>query len=162
MRDGQWSWEISSSRTRDPCYGMPVYLQAHASYPVKKEVGKVGEDSPLFIVPLDSAENKSNIANFFSKPASPVKPKFAKDAGQDDGGPKTPVREKRKMDDLSETKVKEEEFSPTKIKIIEDVKGQSPVKTPQRKPTKRPPPPTKKSPVKKEANSKITNFFVAK
>jgi hypothetical protein len=46
------------------------------SYPVKKEVGKVGEDSPLFIVPLDSAENKSNIANFFSKPtsSSPSKP----------------------------------------------------------------------------------------
>ena len=34
---------------------------------MKKEVGKVGEDSPLFIIPLDSAENKSNIANFFTK-----------------------------------------------------------------------------------------------
>src|SRR5579862_5924530 len=39
----------------------------NGSFPVKKEVGKVGEDSPLFILPLDSAENKSNIANFFSK-----------------------------------------------------------------------------------------------
>lgn len=34
-------------------------------YPVAKEVGKVGNNSPTFIVPLDSAENKSNIANFF-------------------------------------------------------------------------------------------------
>lgn len=34
-------------------------------YPVPKDVGKVGNNSPSFIVPLDSAENKSNIANFF-------------------------------------------------------------------------------------------------
>ncbi|RDA89330.1 hypothetical protein CP532_6269 [Ophiocordyceps camponoti-leonardi (nom. inval.)] len=34
-------------------------------YPVSKEVGKVGNDSPSFIIPVDSKENKSNIANFF-------------------------------------------------------------------------------------------------
>jgi hypothetical protein len=34
-------------------------------YPVKKEVGKVGNNSPSFIRPLNSKENKSNIANFF-------------------------------------------------------------------------------------------------
>jgi putative SOS response-associated peptidase YedK len=34
-------------------------------YPVNKEVGKVGNNSPSFIIPLDSKENKSNIANFF-------------------------------------------------------------------------------------------------
>ena len=34
-------------------------------YQVQKEVGKVGNDSPDFIVPLDSSSNKSNIANFF-------------------------------------------------------------------------------------------------
>lgn len=34
-------------------------------YPVNKDVGKVGNNSPSFVVPLDSAENKSNIANFF-------------------------------------------------------------------------------------------------
>ncbi|KAI9644007.1 hypothetical protein NHQ30_007359 [Ciborinia camelliae] len=36
-------------------------------YPVSKEVGKVGNDSPNFIVPVASSENKSNIANFFAK-----------------------------------------------------------------------------------------------
>ncbi|TEY86606.1 hypothetical protein BOTCAL_0005g00270 [Botryotinia calthae] len=36
-------------------------------YPVSKEVGKVGNDSPNFIVPVASTENKSNIANFFAK-----------------------------------------------------------------------------------------------
>ncbi|EFY91568.1 DUF159 domain protein [Metarhizium acridum CQMa 102] len=35
-------------------------------YPVTKDVGKVGNNSPSFIVPLHSKENKSNIANFFS------------------------------------------------------------------------------------------------
>jgi putative SOS response-associated peptidase YedK len=35
-------------------------------YPVDKAVGKVGNNSPQFVVPIDSTENKSNIANFFS------------------------------------------------------------------------------------------------
>lgn len=34
-------------------------------YPVSKDVGKVGNNSPSFVVPIDSAENKNNIANFF-------------------------------------------------------------------------------------------------
>lgn len=34
-------------------------------YPVSKEVGKVGNNSPTFIVPVASTENKNNIANFF-------------------------------------------------------------------------------------------------
>ena len=35
-------------------------------YPVSKDVGKVGNNSPMFIVPVASTENKNNIANFFS------------------------------------------------------------------------------------------------
>lgn len=34
-------------------------------YPVTRDVGKVGTDSPMFVVPVDSRENKRNIANFF-------------------------------------------------------------------------------------------------
>jgi putative SOS response-associated peptidase YedK len=34
-------------------------------YPVDQGVGKVGNNSPLFVVPVDSKENKKNIANFF-------------------------------------------------------------------------------------------------
>jgi putative SOS response-associated peptidase YedK len=34
-------------------------------YPVSKEVGKVGNNSPDFILPIDSKDNKKNIANFF-------------------------------------------------------------------------------------------------
>ncbi|KAI1424108.1 hypothetical protein F5Y12DRAFT_753999 [Xylaria sp. FL1777] len=39
-------------------------------YPVSKDVGKVGNNSPAFIIPVDSKENKSNIANFFAKGAA--------------------------------------------------------------------------------------------
>ena len=35
-------------------------------YPVSKDVGKVGNNSPDFIIPVASTENKNNIANFFS------------------------------------------------------------------------------------------------
>ncbi|ODH44859.1 hypothetical protein ACO22_00623 [Paracoccidioides brasiliensis] len=35
-------------------------------YPVSKEVGKVGNNSPDFIIPVNSKENKNNIANFFA------------------------------------------------------------------------------------------------
>lgn len=35
-------------------------------YPVNKDVGKVGNNSPDFIVPISSSKNKSNIANFFA------------------------------------------------------------------------------------------------
>lgn len=49
-------------------------------YPVSKEVGKVGNNSPNFIIPVASSENKSNIANFFAKGAAKAesKPSSAK------------------------------------------------------------------------------------
>lgn len=37
------------------------------AYRVRKEVGKVGNSSSTFIVPLDSKENVSNIMNYFSR-----------------------------------------------------------------------------------------------
>lgn len=40
-------------------------------YPVDKAVGKVGNSSPQFTVPLDSKENKNNIANFFGSQPKP-------------------------------------------------------------------------------------------
>src|ERR1700737_3045456 len=144
-------------------YGILLIRRLNLSYPVKKGVGKVGEDSPLFVVPLDSAENKSNIANFFSKPRSPVKQTAKKiieavdeNAGEDLDS-ETHVPMKRKLDDSTM------EGPPTAKQKLNDTqnKAQSPVKTAQRKPTKRALPVTKKSPVKKEA-TKITTFFATK
>ncbi|EME46544.1 hypothetical protein DOTSEDRAFT_22594 [Dothistroma septosporum NZE10] len=34
-------------------------------YPVDKGVGKVGNNNPSFVIPVDSKDNKKNIANFF-------------------------------------------------------------------------------------------------
>lgn len=43
------------------------YIGELECYPVSKDVGKVGNNSPSFLIPIDSAMNKSNIANFFGK-----------------------------------------------------------------------------------------------
>lgn len=147
-------------------------------YPVKKEVGKVGEDSPSFIVPINSAENKSNIANFFSKSPSKPRPKVRElkeeiikeqaldtHAGEDlNSETHAPLKREREHEEVN----LKEEPPATKLKIEEpakddDIKGQTPVKTARRKPTKRAPPPVKKSPTKKESGAgKITNFFALK
>jgi hypothetical protein len=42
-------------------------------YVVSKDVGKVGNNSPNFIVPVTSLENRSNIANFFANAKQPAK-----------------------------------------------------------------------------------------
>ncbi|KAK6337545.1 hypothetical protein TWF730_002942 [Orbilia blumenaviensis] len=52
----------------------PFEKQGLECYPVRKEVGKVGNNSPTFIIPLDSEDNKSNIKNFFSKGGKPLQP----------------------------------------------------------------------------------------
>ena len=151
-------------------YGIQPCGSADVSYPVKKEVGKVGEDSPLFIVPLNSAENKSNIANFFSKPASPAKTKSTKHIIEEEVADKSTGEDlspdahspgKRKIEEMS-PKGREESLVLKKKAVSDEMAVQSPVKTAQRKPTKRAPPPTKKSPVKREGASKITNFFTIK
>ena len=42
-------------------------------YAVSKDVGKVGNNSPDYIVPVASSENKNNIANFFANTKTPEK-----------------------------------------------------------------------------------------
>ena len=55
----EWSKELQSL--------LKPYQGELECYPVSKEVGKVGNNSPAFIVPVASTENKNNIANFFSR-----------------------------------------------------------------------------------------------
>lgn len=47
-------------------------------FPVDKAVGKVGNNSPSFVVPIDSKENKKNIANFFGTQRATAKDVAAK------------------------------------------------------------------------------------
>lgn len=54
----EWSKELQSV--------LKPYEGELECYPVSKEVGKVGNNSPDFILPVNSKENKNNIANFFA------------------------------------------------------------------------------------------------
>ena len=63
----EWSKELQSL--------LKPYAGELECYPVSKGVGKVGNNSAAFIIPIASAENKSNIANFFSNSQSPAKKK---------------------------------------------------------------------------------------
>lgn len=70
-------------------------------YPVSKDVGKVGNNSPTFIIPISSSENKNNIANFFTSPKSS---KFTAAAKAD-----SLKKEAHKMEEVAEkTQVKHE------------------------------------------------------
>lgn len=53
----EWSKELQSL--------LKPYPGELECYAVDKAVGKVGNNSPAFIVPVASSENKNNIANFF-------------------------------------------------------------------------------------------------
>lgn len=53
----EWSKELQSL--------LKPYKGELECYPVSKDVGKVGNNSPTFIIPISSTENKNNIANFF-------------------------------------------------------------------------------------------------
>ncbi|KKK19780.1 hypothetical protein ARAM_006531 [Aspergillus rambellii] len=86
------------------------------SYQVPKEVGKVGNNSPDFIVPLKSKENKSNIANFFAdakKKAGPgAGPEHLKSIGKH--GAKPVSGTKRGHPDISEEAADEEDIEKQK------------------------------------------------
>lgn len=55
-------------------------------YPVSKDVGKVGNNSPSFIVPVASAENKNNIANFFANTKKSTKGEAGKRSMEEQQG----------------------------------------------------------------------------
>ncbi|KAK0644397.1 hypothetical protein B0T16DRAFT_513867 [Cercophora newfieldiana] len=70
-------------------------------YPVSKEVGKVGNNSPSFVIPVASRENKRNIANFF----------VARGEGKKEGG-------KKEDGKFGEVEVKEEGGGKTETKTV--------------------------------------------
>ncbi|KAK6209322.1 hypothetical protein LQW54_006427 [Pestalotiopsis sp. IQ-011] len=86
-------------------------------YPVSKEVGKVGNNSPTFVVPIDSKENKSNIANFFAKGGAKKSSPSKKE--EEDLATEQPEIEVKKDTGFVEEKTAPEEDS--KDKIARDV-----------------------------------------
>ncbi|KUI74354.1 hypothetical protein VM1G_09854 [Cytospora mali] len=70
-------------------------------YPVSKEVGKVGNNSPNFIIPVASKENKSNIANFFAN-AKAKKDSMPEVEVKKETGEKEEAPEIKPLDDVAD------------------------------------------------------------
>ncbi|KAK4171040.1 hypothetical protein QBC36DRAFT_340731 [Triangularia setosa] len=64
---GRYEWNRELQQVLKP------YERELEVYPVSKEVGKVGNNDPVFVVPVASRENKGNIANFFPNAAAKSK-----------------------------------------------------------------------------------------
>lgn len=152
-------------------------------YAVSKEVGKVGNNSPNFVVPVASAENKHNIANFFSnakkpKERSPLKTeshdarKVSEVLDSDQKAAKEAVEEEESEDNAPRPepvkaglkRAPEEPFTFPSSKVQKTEETQSPKKTSQVSPSKKNRSATsngtgKASPLKSDGNQKISNFF---
>ncbi|CAK3750409.1 Hypothetical predicted protein [Lecanosticta acicola] len=86
-------------------------------YPVDKAVGKVGNNSPSFVVPIDSKENKKNIANFFGTQRATAKDVAAKN-------------EATKIDEDSGVGIDSKEERQTTTKL-ENSEGNAPLPKPE-------------------------------
>ncbi|KAH0559477.1 hypothetical protein GP486_004012 [Trichoglossum hirsutum] len=62
-------------------------------YAVSKDVGKVGNNSPSFVIPVASVENKSNIKNFFAN-TKKVKDSEVKEKKEDEQGKYASMKKK--------------------------------------------------------------------
>lgn len=94
---GKWEWSKELQDILKPFEGE---LEV---YPVSKEVGKVGNNSPSFIIPIASRENKSNIANFFANAQTKSKTGEAnKDVEVKKEAGTTPVKETKTVDEVAE------------------------------------------------------------
>ncbi|KAK7542294.1 uncharacterized protein J3D65DRAFT_548352 [Phyllosticta citribraziliensis] len=89
-------------------------------YAVSKDVGKVGNDSPSFIIPIDSKENKNNIANFFGNQKS--QGKGADEKKKTVESDQIDERDSKDADAQVETQIKAEEASSPLGKIKHGVK----------------------------------------
>lgn len=151
-------------------------------FPVSKEVGKVGNDSPDFMVAVNSSENKSNIANFFNnakakQDATPAKRKAEHDeterasktikTEQESTPAKSETAKTALKDDKSaanqepiDTQTKADSVKtltePISKHAAQKTPQKSPIKTPQKTPQKTPSKGTRssaKAAISPEANS---------
>ncbi|CAI7674668.1 hypothetical protein N7533_009288 [Penicillium manginii] len=137
-------------------------------YPVTKEVGKVGNNSPDFIIPVNSKENRSNIANFFNN----AKKKADDHMAISDVSPKqesvslqAKPEDDNSLETLDKKGIKREHSTPStdehnkKQKIVESTISPSPSKSKMRSATHNTPK-KKSGPTKLTGGSqRITNFF---
>lgn len=168
----KWSKELQSI--------LKPYEGELECYPVNKDVGKVGNNSPDFIIPVDSKENKKNIANFFDNTkknnARVEEQRETMDHGDSENNAPLPVPPaaegglKRKAVDDGEhaTKVPKIESS-TKQGGTPNVSPTKPVTPAKQLNVKKPRSATsnegvskKPSPLKTDTSPRITSFFTKK
>ena len=125
----KWSKELQSL--------LKPYVGELECYPVSKEVGKVGNNSPDFIVPVDSKDNKKNIANFFD---NAKKPKASPEKG--------PAKE----EEIEVEHEKEEENRETKDQ--DGVEDNAPIPVPAEKDSNKEPPARQKRQLSGEEDGK--------
>ncbi|KAL4942986.1 hypothetical protein BDV06DRAFT_211418 [Aspergillus oleicola] len=137
-------------------------------YQVPKEVGKVGNNSPDFIVPVDSKENKSNIVNFFAnaKKNEPTKDEGEEVAVKEDDGTGPVVGVKRGLLDGAEDNTNEEakkpktQALPPSSPAKSSPQGSATKQKQMRSTTHNQKPPKKPEPKKaSDGTPRITNFF---
>lgn len=86
----EWSKELQSL--------LKPYEGELMCYPVDQAVGKVGNNSPSFIVPVDSKDNKKNIANFFGGGNAKAEPKVVKKKNTDAVAAENPAQDRDQSD----------------------------------------------------------------
>ncbi|KAL4787711.1 hypothetical protein BJX76DRAFT_286251 [Aspergillus varians] len=143
-----WNVWLDPKRTtwsKDLQAALKPYEGGLECYQVPKEVGKVGNNSPDFIVPVDSKENKSSIANFFANAKKKREP--TKDEGE---------YTTAKVDDIAQSVlgVKREHLESADIEANEDIKKQKTHASPASSPMK---PTAKGSAVKQKQKRSATH-----
>ena len=136
-------------------------------YPVNKEVGKVGNNSPDFIVPVDSKDNKKNIANFFAnaqKSPSKAKEVVVKEEPEEQRDTKDhESTENHAPLPVPHSLSRKRSHSPDVSVLAKIAKVESPVDKPKskfRSATSNEPVKVKGSPKKaSDGSQRITNFF---
>jgi hypothetical protein len=137
-------------------------------YPVPKDVGKVGNNSPTFIQPLDSIDNKSNIKNMFGQQqaknngftVSNSMVKSSATSATSSKHPKPESEESSSEPPMKKTKVKIEPILETSHKDHSSKSKQTGIKSLTKSPTKSPTTkPTTRSSIKSTDSKKITSFF---
>ena len=160
----KWSRELQSL--------LKPYPGELECYPVSKEVGKVGNNSPDFIIPVDSKDNKNNIANFFGN-AQKTSPKKSGAVAKQEPDEIRSTREEEstennspKLVPVSPPGTQKRAHSPDTSSPVKaaKVEGQSPMtrsKPKSRSATTNQPAKLKSSPTKaSDGSQRITNFFV--
>ncbi|KAJ5679606.1 hypothetical protein N7462_007850 [Penicillium macrosclerotiorum] len=138
-------------------------------YPVSKEVGKVGNNSPDFIIPVNSKENKNNIANFFSNAKANEKITASAPVKKESGSQGTKIEHKGEKS-MADHGIKRE-YSPESVTVAEEVKKQkayqpsvtpSPQKSKMRSSLRNTPLKKPKGAKPSDGSKRITSFFTKK